>query len=54
MKRALWWVLLACPAGAESTVRIGGIDWHTSYDAARKVAQREHKPLWLHFGENPG
>jgi hypothetical protein len=53
VKRALWFLLLACPAGAE-TVRIGGIDWHTNYDAARKVAQREHKPLWLHFGENPG
>lgn len=53
MKAALLLLFLACPAGAE-TVRIGGIDWHTDYSTAQKLARREHKPLWLHFGENPG
>ena len=36
------------------TVRIGGIDWYTDYDVAVKIARLDGKPLWLHFGENPG
>lgn len=35
-------------------VRIGGISWYTDYDFAMRVARQENKPLWLHFGENPG
>lgn len=35
-------------------VRIGGIFWYVDYDAALKIAQKENKPIWLHFGENPG
>lgn len=57
-------LLLACRAGgpesppedpaAPDTVRIGGIDWYEDYDAALVVASRLEKPLWVHFGENPG
>lgn len=35
-------------------VRIGGIDWHTDYDEALQRARELRKPLWVHFGENPG
>jgi hypothetical protein len=35
-------------------VKIGGIQWYVDYDAAQKIAQTKNKPLWLHFGENPG
>jgi hypothetical protein len=35
-------------------VQIGLIDWYTDYDAAQAIAAREHKPLLVHFGENPG
>ncbi|MEM8733117.1 MAG: hypothetical protein AAGG44_02780 [Planctomycetota bacterium] len=35
-------------------VKIGGIQWYVDYDAALKIAQKENKPMWLHFGENPG
>jgi hypothetical protein len=52
-------LLLVVTAGAHSQtplqqIRIGGISWYTDYDAALRLAQREHRPLWLHFGENPG
>lgn len=35
-------------------VKIGGIQWYVDYDAALKVAKEKKKPIWLHFGENPG
>lgn len=35
-------------------VKIGGIEWYVDYDAAQKIAKEQNKPLWLHFGENPG
>jgi hypothetical protein len=35
-------------------VKIGGIDWYVDYDAALKIAKQKKKPIWLHFGENPG
>lgn len=35
-------------------VTIGAIEWETDLDTARARAAREEKPLWLHFGENPG
>lgn len=35
-------------------VRIGGIDWYSDYDQALARAKEVQKPLWLHFGENPG
>lgn len=35
-------------------VKIGGIYWYVDYDAALKIAREENKPMWLHFGENPG
>ena len=35
-------------------VKIGGIEWYVDYDVALKIAQKENKPMWLHFGENPG
>ena len=35
-------------------VRIGGIQWYVDYDAALEIASEEKKPIWLHFGENPG
>ena len=33
---------------------IGDVLWHTDYDAAVEVARAEGKPLWVHFGEDPG
>ena len=36
------------------TVKIGNVTWYLDYDAAMKVAKKDKKPLWLHFGENPG
>lgn len=33
---------------------IGSVLWHTDYDAAVEVARAEGKPLWVHFGEDPG
>ncbi|MEW6279456.1 MAG: hypothetical protein AB1758_12575 [Candidatus Eremiobacterota bacterium] len=50
---ALLLLAMTLPSRAD-TVRIGGIDWQTDYDQAVQVARREGKPLWLHFGENPG
>lgn len=35
-------------------VKIGGIQWYVNYDAAQKIAKEKNKPMWLHFGENPG
>ena len=35
-------------------VKIGGIQWFVDYDAALKIAKTRQKPIWLHFGENPG
>ena len=35
-------------------VEIGKIKWYVQYDEALIVAERLNKPLWLHFGENPG
>jgi hypothetical protein len=45
---------LAASASKGGTVRIGAIDWYTDYDQAMAVARKAGKPLWLHFGENPG
>ena len=36
------------------TVRIGSINWYVSYDDALADAKRTNRPVWLHFGENPG
>ena len=47
-------MLMALPACAETTVKIGGITWYTNLDAALQVAREQHRPLWVHFGENPG
>lgn len=41
----------AAPQGA---VKIGRIHWFSDYDRAKAVAKRVGKPLYLHFGENPG
>ena len=35
-------------------VKIGGINWYVDYDSALQVAKQKKKPMWLHFGENPG
>lgn len=54
---ALVLALAACSTRAQETdgmVTIGDVAWHVDYDAAREVARREGKPLWVHFGENPG
>lgn len=51
---------LAGDAGAASggtsleTVQIGEILWYVDYDEAVEVARTEDKPLWVHFGEDPG
>ena len=49
-------LLLALTMGslAEGQVTIGDVQWYTNYDEAMKVARKVNKPLWLHFGENPG
>lgn len=56
LKRILITVfLLAATGWAEpATVRIGDITWYTNYDQAMSIAKKQDKPLWLHFGENPG
>ena len=55
MRRILFLVaLLAATGWAESTVKIGDITWYTNYDEAMAIARKQNKPLWLHFGENPG
>ena len=36
------------------TVRIGAIDWYVNYDQAMAAARQTCRPVWLHFGENPG
>ena len=41
-------------AAAVPQVRIGGVLWYSDYDAAVAAAKGENKPLWMHFGENPG
>lgn len=40
--------------GEPKTVTIGCITWYVDYDAALAIAKKQNKPLWLHFGENPG
>lgn len=35
-------------------VKIGAVTWYTDYDEAMAIAKKANKPLWLHFGENPG
>ncbi|MHB2018274.1 MAG: hypothetical protein ACYCW6_15090 [Candidatus Xenobia bacterium] len=48
-------LMLVAPVAADSgTVQIGGMTWYTSLDAALRIARQEHRPLWVHFGENPG
>ena len=41
-------------AAKPKQVKIGGIQWYVDYDAALKIAKAKQKPIWLHFGENPG
>lgn len=40
-------------AGAEQ-VRIGSVAWYVDYEAAVAAAREADKPLWVHFGEDPG
>lgn len=42
------------PAATHELTPIGDLLWHTDYDAAVEVARAEGKPLWVHFGEDPG
>ena len=45
----------APPLAADSqTVRIGSISWYVNYEDALADAKRTNRPVWLHFGENPG
>lgn len=39
--------------GAER-VRIGVVDWYVDYGEALRAALELERPLWVHFGENPG
>ena len=43
----------AAPADAQ-IVRIGSINWYVNYDQALAAAKQTGRPVWLHFGENPG
>ena len=55
MQRLLLLLLaLSIPGWAEPMVVIGKVTWYTDYDRALLVAREKKKPLWLHFGENPG
>lgn len=47
-------VSLSSSKPMKDSVTIGKIEWRTDYDAALKEARQSKKPLWLHFGENPG
>ena len=46
--------LAADPKPEPKMVTIGKIKWYVDYDAALAAAKRAGKPLWVHFGENPG
>jgi hypothetical protein len=41
-------------APVSGQVLIGDVSWYVDYEDAVTVARREDKPLWVHFGENPG
>jgi len=44
----------ASDAPAAEQVLIGDVNWYVDYDAALAIAHEVDKPLWVHFGENPG
>ncbi|MBM3461018.1 MAG: hypothetical protein FJX76_02850 [Armatimonadetes bacterium] len=48
------WLSVARSEVDARTVRIGDVTWYTDLAYATQVARREGKPLWVHFGENPG
>lgn len=35
-------------------VTIGKIEWYKDYADALAASNKQNKPIWLHFGENPG
>ncbi len=39
---------------SDSAVTIGSVRWFVDYEQAVRVAKEQGKPLWVHFGENPG
>jgi hypothetical protein len=41
-------------APASAQVLIGDVSWYVDYEDAVAVARAADKPLWVHFGENPG
>lgn len=45
---------LPAPAADHELRRIGDVYWYTDFDAAVQVARAAGKPLWVHFGEDPG
>jgi len=50
---------LACHATEEGSEadelrRIGAVDWYLDYDRGRRAALELERPLWVHFGEDPG
>lgn len=53
-KLVLLLLALSLPSWAEKTVKIGEITWYTDYSQAMAKARELGRPLWLHFGENPG
>jgi len=42
------------PVAPMTQVRIGKILWYNNYDQAMALARQQQKPVWVHFGENPG
>jgi hypothetical protein len=42
------------PGSATEQVTIGDVTWYVDYAAALQVGRDQDKPLWVHFGENPG
>lgn len=42
------------PLADATQVVIGDVSWYVDYDAAVAIARAADRPLWVHFGENPG
>jgi hypothetical protein len=45
---------VAPTAPAAGQVLIGDVSWYVDYEVAVTIARAADKPLWVHFGENPG
>ena len=46
--------VVQAPTADHELRRIGDVLWYTDIDVAAEVARATGKPLWMHFGEDPG